>query len=203
MEENKTNKVSVGTTICILIIIILVIALGVLYYFGFVKNNEEITKLNSQINNIQVQMEKLNSQINNIEIQTPTENITGDKNTNEGSSEIISENNTQTSKIQIGKKYEFEIPAKYDTKGNLLEAGSGGSIIFNDDNTVKSEAWAIPGGGDGYTGTYKIEDNKITVVLLHMDDGSDYPVENNIFIYTIIDNTQIKNFKDVVYKIKK
>ena len=39
MEDKKTMKVSLGTVICIFIIILLVIALGIMYYVGFVKNN--------------------------------------------------------------------------------------------------------------------------------------------------------------------
>ena len=40
MEDKKVVKVSAGTAVCIFIIILLVIALGVMYYFGFVNNKK-------------------------------------------------------------------------------------------------------------------------------------------------------------------
>lgn len=50
MAEKESIKVSLGTTICIFIIILLIVALGVVYYLGFIKNNEKINELeNKQI----------------------------------------------------------------------------------------------------------------------------------------------------------
>lgn len=43
MEEKK--RISSGTVICLVIIILLIVALGVLYYIGIVKNNERINEL--------------------------------------------------------------------------------------------------------------------------------------------------------------
>ena len=42
MDEKKSIKVSLGTVISIFIIILLILALGVVYYLGFVKNKQEI-----------------------------------------------------------------------------------------------------------------------------------------------------------------
>lgn len=40
MEKNST-RISRGTAVCIFIIIVLIIALGIVYYIGFIRNNEE------------------------------------------------------------------------------------------------------------------------------------------------------------------
>lgn len=45
MEDKKTVKVSLGTAICIFIIILLIISLGIVYYLGFIKDNEKISPL--------------------------------------------------------------------------------------------------------------------------------------------------------------
>ena len=49
MEEKKTIKVSLGTVICIFIIILLIVALGLVYYLGFIKNNDKISELELKI----------------------------------------------------------------------------------------------------------------------------------------------------------
>ena len=44
MEEKKKIKISLGTIIYVTIIVVLVIALGTVYYLGFVKNNSQTLK---------------------------------------------------------------------------------------------------------------------------------------------------------------
>ena len=44
MEEKKSLKISLGTVICMFIILILIIALVVVYYLGFIINNKRISK---------------------------------------------------------------------------------------------------------------------------------------------------------------
>lgn len=48
MSEKNPVKVSLGTVICIIIIVVLIATLGIVYYFGFI-NNKEISKLKEQI----------------------------------------------------------------------------------------------------------------------------------------------------------
>ena len=62
MEDKK--KIKIGMVISIFIIILLVIALSLIYYFGFVKNNQEILALKDKINvlsskNVPTQSEKV------------------------------------------------------------------------------------------------------------------------------------------------
>lgn len=61
MEEKKSIKVSLGTTICIIIIVLLFSALGVVYYLGFIKNNQTINDLESEkvaLENEKIELEK-------------------------------------------------------------------------------------------------------------------------------------------------
>lgn len=40
MKENKEIKISLGTLVCVFIIIVLIISLGLVYYLGFIKNEK-------------------------------------------------------------------------------------------------------------------------------------------------------------------
>ena len=64
MEEKKTIKVSLGTVVCIFIIVLLVIALGIVYYLGFVKDKEELSPLKYPTENKE---QKSNNTIDNSE----------------------------------------------------------------------------------------------------------------------------------------
>lgn len=55
MEEKKVIKVGLGIIICVIVIVLLVIALCGMYYFGFIKNNEKISELKTNIENIEKQ----------------------------------------------------------------------------------------------------------------------------------------------------
>ena len=59
MGENKQIKVRLETIIYIFIIILLIIALGIIYYLGFIKNKEEIAKLQNEAT-LKFQLEKVN-----------------------------------------------------------------------------------------------------------------------------------------------
>lgn len=59
MGEKKEVKISLGTAICIFIIILLVISLAVIYYLGVVKNNQTVTEANA------IQVESTNIDVSN------------------------------------------------------------------------------------------------------------------------------------------
>jgi len=68
MEEKKVIKISFGVAICMFIIFILLVALGITYYTGFVKNgvdHEQIDKIN---NNFQSEKEENNDVSDNTNI---------------------------------------------------------------------------------------------------------------------------------------
>lgn len=52
MEGKKSFKVSLSTVIFIFMILILIMALAVVYYLGFVKNNQKISDLTDEINSL-------------------------------------------------------------------------------------------------------------------------------------------------------
>lgn len=92
MDDKKTIKIGLGTVICIFIIILLVIALGIVYYLGFVKNSQEILALKDEINIL-----------NNKNASIQSENLTiktGNANT-DSKTTIELENATETEKKQI------------------------------------------------------------------------------------------------------
>ena len=64
MEEKKKIKISLGMAILITIIILLVTTLGIVYYFGFVKNNTkkleaDNMELNKQIDSLKLENDSL------------------------------------------------------------------------------------------------------------------------------------------------
>ena len=61
MSDKKPVKVSLGTVISICIIFVLIIALGIMYYFGFI-NNKKITELEAQKSSLESKIEKLNKE---------------------------------------------------------------------------------------------------------------------------------------------
>lgn len=64
MDEKKTIKVSLGIAISIVIIILLIVALCIVYYFGFIKNNDEISKLSDEKQSSLQGEKKITAQVN-------------------------------------------------------------------------------------------------------------------------------------------
>ena len=84
MEGKEAIKVRLGTVICLFIIFMLIIALGVVYYLGFVKNNQEILELKNEINSLKV--------VNNTVVENETSKVetNKDKNSNDNVKEDLS-----------------------------------------------------------------------------------------------------------------
>ncbi len=59
MAENEANKQKSGAGLYIFLIILLIIALGGMYYFGIVKNNEKISDLENDNNQLKTQVSNL------------------------------------------------------------------------------------------------------------------------------------------------
>ena len=97
MEDKKAVKISLGTAICIFIIILLVVALGVVYYLGFVKNkNTEPLSL------------KPNT-ASNIE-QNKTNNLISSNNDNQvngNKTDIVEDNQENSNKCYTDGKYYY------------------------------------------------------------------------------------------------
>lgn len=67
MEKNKPIKVTLGTTICIFIIIILIILLGTVYYFGFVEDSKKIKNIESEKEILSVKNNQLVEKLNELQ----------------------------------------------------------------------------------------------------------------------------------------
>ena len=63
MEEQKKIKVKFSTAICIILIILLAIGCGMLYYFGFVQKDKQIEKIEADKKQIETKNAELEKQI--------------------------------------------------------------------------------------------------------------------------------------------
>ena len=100
MEENKEIKVRLSTVICLIIIVVLVIALGGTYYFGFIANKSENVEEEKVINTAENITVLNNNNISNVDSGVK-ENDTDE---NKGESE---NNNTKKDEdIKITKENE-------------------------------------------------------------------------------------------------
>lgn len=88
MDEKKSIKVSLGTVVYIFIVVVLIIALGVVYYMGFVKNNEKISQLEEQNVALQKEINILQEAKNTAQIQ---------KNEKQMETNTVTENNSEDS----------------------------------------------------------------------------------------------------------
>ena len=98
MKETKEVKVKFSTAICIILIILLIVGCGLLYYFGFVQKGKKIKSLEEK--NLQVQAEKtqvetkieeLEKQISNTRTSEERENVDNEmmQLTNESNGNIV------------------------------------------------------------------------------------------------------------------
>lgn len=113
MESKKEIKISLGTVICIGIIIFLIIALGLVYYFGIVKNN----------NNKKIELEQVEKELVSLKIKL---------------SELKKEN--EQLQNQIKKEDENKIENEYEDKNEYISNAEyyfNGQIIYIDDETKK------------------------------------------------------------------
>ncbi len=74
MEETKKIKVKFSTAICIILIILLAIGCGLLYYFGFVQKDKQIEKIEADKKQIETKNAELEKQIIVVEKEEEIEN---------------------------------------------------------------------------------------------------------------------------------
>lgn len=187
MEEKKEIKVSLATVICIVIIIVLAIALGVVYYLGFVKDNNsnnmlangEATEKNSisvneeipeTNNNVKQKVEGEYCSVGNDNSEGVIYKFEGNTvkfialYTTEGTYEIVD------NKIKITYTKAYELGEEIDTFPN----GQYEELTIVDENTLTSQNTI---NGVVYSGKYvkksnKTEENK-------MEISKEEKVENN------------------------
>jgi uncharacterized protein YpmB len=176
MAEKESIKVSLGTTICIFIIILLIVGLGVVYYLGFVKNNERISELEAQtiaLENDKAKLEQENQTKISKVTETTNENINA--NDNEGQEFILIYNAVKKdleemkknpksgfivsdNKIEDIKILSIDIDRTKALMGNSFVSGEYPDV-YNDDNLIvgtveyalkldKTEGLQVAGSGD-------------------------------------------------------
>lgn len=97
MENKEPIRVSLSTTICLIIIALLIAALGAVCYLGLIKNAQEITQLSTENQNLQEQVATLEkNEKSNITEETETEISTVNTNENTENSESLTNSQAKT-----------------------------------------------------------------------------------------------------------
>ena len=218
MEDKKAVKISLGTAICIFIIIVLIVALGVVYYLGFVKNKLKISELKNEINGLKTD----NDIAQNIEEKTnkeseiiEKENITVNNSNNNTAQE---KNNLDT---YLGMWYESENQYTNPNPNNLnIKNVSNNKLLMDmyitrtadfdnfevtlNENLGTFEALTDNGGSsDGQSakinGKIEFTDNAIKVEVLKSNVL--YIESGNIYTFKYhIKNSNIDNYKGTWYE---
>ncbi len=127
MEQKREIKVSLSIVVCVFIILVLLVALGVVYYLGFVKNdnaNEDVTEKNNI--SVNEQVPEVN---NNVE-----EKLEEEKVEDNGSEQGLNKNK--------GKEA-ISLIAKEDTKFVINEIKNNGDTYIISANILEKEAKKI------------------------------------------------------------
>ncbi|MCR5609056.1 MAG: hypothetical protein K6G26_08345 [Lachnospiraceae bacterium] len=153
MEEKKNVTVSMGTAICMVVIVILLLALGITYYFGFVKK------------------EGNKSKGSNVENTESVEN--GKEEKIEVTAEPEKESNNDKPYLGIFKFKEI-IQNGEEEKTVMEVFGSGartfgiGNFYLEENNRFRDEIAPIYDDEDGRKGNYNVNGNEI---MLTYDNG--------------------------------
>lgn len=140
MKEKKAIKVSLGTVICIFIIIILIIALVVVYYMGFVQNNERISDLEAKTVALENDKAKL-EQENQTKISKVTETINESETSVKSSNAKTNDEDVNTNndnKNDEGKKFVLIYNAVKNNLEEMKKNPKSGFIIS--DNKIEDIA---------------------------------------------------------------
>ena len=158
MGENKEIKVRLSTVVCVFIILVLVVALGAVYYLGFVKNDNA----NNMIVNGEV-VEKNNISLNE---QLPEINNNIEENVEDRNEELAVKNNIASNE-QVTEENSNENQYTYEKIKGLYtytNEESAYSLYLWENGTFKYENFFDSSdgyGGGGRIGNYIIEDNVI------------------------------------------
>ena len=149
MEEKKCIKMSIGTAICLFIIVILLIALGFTYYLGFVKNNEKNLGLENQKTFLEKALEKESSIAK--EIQTDAKEI--EKKVKENT---LQKNNTNSEAEEFYENALNYVSMKYGVQAQKIR-------IYNVGTGINPTLFIITKTGEVYevyssTGNFKLNE---------------------------------------------
>ena len=169
MKEKKEIKIKLSTVVYLFIIFALVIALGVVYYFGFVVDEKE------KIDNNKVENEVSS-------VQKPVEDET-----TENKVEQEKDNKNNESNVKLGK---------FIVNGIVVQPESDGiiSISIEEDNQFTAETSYT----STYIGKYEINGDKLICTSLKEGNGESgtgeikYKESNIVFEFEIIKEDKLK-----------
>ncbi len=145
MGEKNELKVRFSTVVCIFIILVLVVALGAVYYFGFVQKDKQLEKIETEKTQVEKQKADLEKQIIVIEKETKNQKTEEKTAKEEVTYESLEGKYTNTKKTSEEKSLLYYL--------TLYKNGTFQYEMCSD---------GIP---RGYLGNYIINDNKITLVF--------------------------------------
>lgn len=157
MSEKESSKRNIGTIICIIIIFLLIIALGLLYYFGLVKQNQEISTLKSEQNTFKNEITTLQEKNKNL-TNSINETITNseEKQSNIEAEKTSNDDTDSTANKNLPGNYTASISFK-DDHGNSETATYNLTLYENGTYQYEYEISAPFGS----IGNYYIDNNKL------------------------------------------
>ena len=195
MEEKREIKISLGTVICIVIIVILLCALAFVYYLGFVKEDDkEIAK--PQDNKIVFQEEKTNTLIQgNVEIVE--ENKEEDKKEENKQVGKIDENKelVYTEYNKYASEYSFTIPKININSQDVIAINNEIEELIKETKTaIQDESfWHVNIGYETYI------NGDVLSVVIDKNTGYDY---TNYMVYNINIKTGKKYSNEELVSLK-
>lgn len=157
MEENKLVKVSLSTVICMFIILILIFALIIMYYFGFVADRNKTEQSNSNIS--------LDTNINSSNENISDNNVANDNVSNDITIELEPSNYViQFEADLLGENFE--------SCGNEIK-GCNYEISFLDNNKFTANM----NFGNSIQGTYIISNDNVINCIITSASGEYSPTQ--------------------------
>ena len=163
MEKNS-GKIRLGTAVCMIIIFVLIIALAVVYYLGFIKYTERIANSDVAGNKEGMQVVNvINKDMNNVN-ETTNNNILSKDEVETNSFKIYQENYKNNYKKTItGENIIYiysggEVPGVY---GIYLDSNNDAYFEFEEESQLYKK----------YGKTYKVESNVANIYLCPVGTG--------------------------------
>ena len=164
MKEKEEIKVSLGTVVSIIIIFILIIALGIVYYLGFLKDDENgVGSVENQNTTIQTsaQDEKVE---NNVKDENITEETTKENQYLNNFSESVSEELGTANNIRV----EDPLQGRFGITYAYVNSNSEAYIVMNQNSNLYNK----------YGEEYKIADNVANIYIYQLNQS----IKEYIFI---------------------
>ena len=167
MEEKNEIKIRLGTVVSIFIIFVLIVALGIVYYLGFIADNSS----NKEVASLETNNEKLqvsnNDNVNNIESTKEDKNdeVKDDNKSKEISSNDYITNFSSSVAKELGSANEISVDSAvngyFGVNSLSVNANSEAYIQLNEDSKLYKK----------YGENYKLSNNVANVYCYKMGNG--------------------------------